>query len=470
MKFFRLDLLTLLISLFILNSCKNQDSIGLPAGSSGQIAGSLTDTATIFTKTVLDDSLIVTSGLTKIPMGFFKDPALGTTTANLVTDLNLPLSTAYTIPTGTITIDSAILILKYAAGFYGDSLTSKYKANVYQLGERPYSANEPYYGNRTWLLNSSNTLLGTKTFFSRTHDSLKVTTVVSGGPDTLIKVAPQLRIPIDVNFIRNIMFSSTSPVSSNLIFKNTVNGLYVNIDQANTTGAGGIFMLAAPADSSLEVHIRTTNGLTIDTSVVYLDVAVNAAEIRHNYSPQVLSALHSTKQSDTTIYLQGLAGLRTKISFPYIQSLFKSLGGSNSVVINRAEIVLSPVPGSDIPAYLTPQIKLSLYKYDIAHQRTTIEDATPTDPRSYTVGLFGGFYSPTTMNYHFLVTSYLQDLLNGKTVDYGTYIAPIDYTNTSGVDVAATPETAGRTVAVGSSKTSPYRIKLNVIYTTIPKQ
>lgn len=469
MKFFRLDLLTLLISLFILNSCKNQTAIGLPVNSSGQLTGSLTDTATVFTNTTTDDS-VVTSGISKSPMGYFLDPAMGSTTVNLVTDLNLPGSAAYTIPTGNITVDSAILILQYDTGFYGDSLTSKYKVNVYQLAERPYSANEPYYNTKVWKYNSS-ALIGSRSFYSRTHDTLKVDTIVSGGPDTLVKVAPQLRVPMDVNFIHQILFGDGAPVTTNLLFKNAVKGLYITIDPTQTTGAGGIFMIKDPATySSIQVYERTTNGSTVDTSIVTLPISVYASQISHNYTAQVKAALNHTTPSDTTIYLQGLGGLRSKISFPYIQNLFKSLGGASNVVINRAELVLTPVPLSDIPAYLTPQIKLSLYKYDIAHQRTTIEDATSTDSRSYSVGVFGGFYSQTTNNYHFLVTSYLQDLISGKTIDYGTFIGPIDDSNTSSVDVAATPETAGRTVAVGNSKTSPYRIKLNVIYTKIPKQ
>ncbi|HEY2583220.1 MAG TPA: hypothetical protein VGI43_15515, partial [Mucilaginibacter sp.] len=64
MKFFRLDLLTLLISLFILNSCKNQDSIGLGINPSGQPNGILVDTSTIITNTVKEDS-VITSGLAK---------------------------------------------------------------------------------------------------------------------------------------------------------------------------------------------------------------------------------------------------------------------------------------------------------------------------------------------------------------------------------------------------------------------
>src|ERR1700761_6400947 len=122
MKFFKLDLLTLLISLFILNSCKNQGTIGLGVTSSNQLTGSLIDTATIVVNTIPEDSVPSSNtgigALTKFPMGLFKDPIFGTTESNLAMDLNLPSSTAYSIPAGTITIDSAILVLRYAPGFY----------------------------------------------------------------------------------------------------------------------------------------------------------------------------------------------------------------------------------------------------------------------------------------------------------------------------------------------------------------
>jgi hypothetical protein len=464
MKFFRLDLLTLLISLFILNSCKNQDTIGLDTSGSSQLNGILTDTSTILTNTVTDDS-VVTSGITKAPMGYFKDPVFGTTEADLVTDLDLPFSTTYILPTGTVYIDSAILVLKYADGFYGDSISSRYKANVYQLNERLYSGST-YYNNSNFSVNL-NKLIGTKSFLSRTHDSVKVVNIVSGGPDTIGKVAPQLRVPLDTNFIRQIIYNaSSSQLSSNLIFNNNVKGLYITLDK-NQTGPGGTFMFAAPGDSSLVVYYRTVNGTTVDTLQDYFDIDIHASKISHVYSQQVKNAL--SHANDTTIYLQGLASLRAKISLPYIQSLFKSVGGSNNVVINRAELVVTPAPGSDIPSYLVPQPKLSLYRFDSSHQRISVEDASTTDPRAYDLVTFGGFYINSVNSYHFLITSYVQDLIRNKTIDYGTYIAPIDTTNTTSVDIAATPETAGRTVAIGNSKTSPYRIKLNVIYSRINK-
>lgn len=474
MKFFRLDLLTLLISLFILNSCKNENTIGLTSGT-GTISGSLVDTATVFVNTTNDDT-VVTSGISKVPLGYFKDPLLGTTTSNMITDINLPganvsTNASYTIPTGVTYIDSAILRLKYSpSGFYGDSLTSKYKISVYQLGQRFYST-QNYYNDSQWLV--GNRLLGSASFYARPHDTLKVTSVVTGGPDTLVKIAPEIRVRIDTNFIRLYLLTNTyDQLTSNLLFQNVVKGLYMTMDQ-NQPGAGGIMMMQAPADSALEVHIRTIDGTSIDTSVVYLNISQHAAQISHVYSSAVKAAKSNiTTHSDSLIYLQGLASLRSRISFPYITKLFKSLG--NNVVINRAELVLTVAPNSDVPAYLIPQSNLSLYRYDIAHQRASVEDASSSDARHYSNDVFGGIYSLTTRQYHFLVTSYIQDLIDGATVDYGTFIAPIDNTNTSSIDVAATPETAGRAVAVGSPKSSsplyPYRIKLNVIYTRTGKQ
>jgi hypothetical protein len=459
MKFFRLDLLTLLISLFILNSCKNKDTIGLGLDSSTQLNGSLIDTATIVVNTLKEDS-VVTTNLAKTPLGYFIDPVLGTTESNIAVGLNLPGSSAYTLPTGTISIDSAVLVLRYADGFYGDSLTSNYKVNVYQLGVRPLA--KTYYSNTNWTSNLGS-LVGTRPFFPRTHDSIKIMNIITGAPDTLIKVVPQLRIPIDKAFINTILFNAGSAqLASNVVFQNNVKGLYITLDKSGTTGAGGTMMFKL-ADS-LNVYYRAVSGTTIDTAVVSLPLGTSAAEIKHTFSTAVNTDINDTTSSKNLIYLQGLAGTKVRIKFPYLKNIIKNVG---NIVINRAELVITPSPGSTIPFKAQP--KLTMYRYDIAHQRAELEDANQSDARYQGVGTFGGYYSPSLKNYHFIVTAYVQDLMNGKTVDYGTYLAPVDTTNTTSVDINPTAQTAGRTIAVGTDKNSPYRIKLNIIYTKINK-
>ncbi|WP_461449154.1 DUF4270 domain-containing protein [Mucilaginibacter sp.] len=471
MKFFRIDLLTLLISLFILNSCKNQDTTGLTLGTKGTLSGSVTDTATVFTNTVLDDSVSTTS-ITKCPLGYINDPIFGTSSSNLVTDLNLPGSTAYTLPVGTVFIDSARLVLSYADGFYGDSLAN-YTINVYQLSQRPATGNN-YFSNAKWSYNTGN-VIGTTTFQPRPLDSIKIYRIIQGAPDTLYKVPPQIRIPINPTFISQYLFNAGSTaVSSNNIFKNNIKGLFITLDPTKTTGVGGTMMIKAPGDSTLAVYIRASNGSVIDTSVVYLDVTQHASQVKHSFSQQVQTALNNKTTSANQVYLEGLSATRVKVSFPYLQKLFTTVGGSGSVVINRAELVVSPVAGSNIPAYLVPLPKLTMYRYDIAHSRIDVEDAYDL-ANATSVAEFGGYYQLATPHspaaYHFLVTNYLQDLISNQTIDYGTYIAPVDTTNTTSVDIGPTISVGARTTAVGGyinsagAANSPYAMKLNVIYT-----
>jgi hypothetical protein len=460
MKFFRIDLLTLLISLFILTGCKNQNTIGL-GNAATQVDGTLLVDTTLIINTVLEDS-VSTTNLPKQPLGYFIDPIIGTSQSDLATDLNLPGGGAYTLPAGTISIDSARLVLNFADGFYGDSIESTYKVNVYQLNEN-FDHSLTYYSNRKWNYNANN-LLGTLTFNARTHDSIKISRIITGAPDTLVRVPPEIRIPFSTNFVNQYLFNATSTtLSSNTIFQSIVKGLYITMDKTKQTGAGGIFMLSS---DSLQVYYRAINGTTIDTGVVDMPMTSSAAAITHTYTPAVQAVLNNTSSSNKTFYLQGLAGLKAKISFPNLQSFRTNLINQGyDMLINRAELVITPSTNTTIP--FQPLPKITMYTLDIAGQPVLLEDASATDPRSGGITTFGGFYASNKQNYHFVITAFLQDLLLGKTIDYGTYIAPIDTTNTSTVDIAETPQVAARTVAIGTDKNSQYKLSLNIIYTKI---
>ncbi len=469
MKFSRIDLLTLLISLFILNGCKNQDPIGLGVTSANQINGAYVDTSTIVLTTLKEDS-VGTSGLTKTPFGILNDPLMGNTQIDLATDLNLPQQSSYTLPAGTITIDSALLVLTYANTFYGDSISSKYKINVYQLAEL-YRHDTTYFSNRKFNVNYS-TLIGSSPIFSaRPHDSIKINRIIPGAPDTAYKVVPQIRIPISPAFINNNLFNANgTTLGNNVVFQNNVKGLYLKIDKTNSSGLGGIFMIGA---DTLQVYYKVVNGTTIDTGLVSLPIASRAAVINHTYNATVSAAIGNSTNSNV-FYLQGPAGLKTKISFPYLlQNLRANLLKKDSdILINRAELVITPVANTYTNPF-TPIPKITMYTTDIAGRPARLQDASSTDPRSGGVSVFGGnlIFNPNynTNTYHFVITAFLQDLLQKKTVDYGTYIAPIENTNSGLVDIAETPQVASRTIAVGTDKSSPYKIKLNIIYTKILK-
>jgi hypothetical protein len=458
MKFYKLGLLTLLISLFILSSCKNQDGIGLGVDAGNQLNGTLLADTNITVTNVLEDS-VVTSGLFRTPLSYFKDPEFGVTESNIAAQLTLPDGLAYTLPAGSITVDSAVLVLPYAAtGFYGDSLTSKFKIDVHQLNEKYVSTT--YYNNKQWDYNTA--LLGTKTFTARSHDTLRITDIVDGAPDTLKKVSPQVRIPISTAFVNTYFFKAPATSrSSTLAFQNAVKGLYLTLDKAGTTGPGGNLMFSLDS-TRIDLYFRATDATT-DTLKISLPVPLGShmASIKHTYSAKVQASLNKTS-TDGLIYLQGLAGLRAKVEFPNIKSTFASVGGD--VIINRAELIIKAAPGTTVP--FAALSRLTMYQLDLAKQRIRIQDASTSDPRGVNgPSFFSGYYNKANGEYHFLVTAYIQDLVRGKTVDYGTYIAPVDPTAASLININPIATYAERTIT--PAKNSPSRIKLNIIYTKI---
>ncbi|WP_162847007.1 DUF4270 family protein [Mucilaginibacter gracilis] len=477
MKFFRIDLLTLLISLFILGSCKNPDSVGLPVDSSQTLQTNLIDTATILTKTIDDDS-VATSSVTKAPLAYFKDPIFGTTEANIAATLNLPSQSAYSVPAGTITVDSAILVMRYADGFYGDSLTTSYKVNVYQLNE-PIISGKSYYNTKAWTYLPA--VLGTKTFLAKPKTGFYINSIVTGAADTPIHVNPQLRIKIDPTFVTTHFFgATTSQLNTNSVFQNYIKGLYLTLDKTRPGVGGNLFFNMSTDSCRLDVYYRANNSGTIDTAKVALRLgSPHAVQIKHDHTvaggadPNLVSQLNSSATAKTfnTLYLQGLGGLRAKISFPYLTKILAAQqAAGNDIVLNRAELVVTPVAGTGIPYLPTP--RLTMYRNDIALQRSIIPDAYSGDLHFISVGSFGGFYDSYHQVYHYIITGYIENLMRGKMTDYGTFIAPTDtvgaYSGNATVSISNGTDVGARAV-VGGDKTSAYRMKLNIIYNKVTK-
>ncbi len=479
MKFVKTDLLTLLISLFILSSCKKPDAVGLAIDPTEVINGTLLDTVSIVANTLRDDSVATTnltnsSGVFIAPLAYYKDPVFGVTEANVAMSIGTPLSVAFTKPTGTVTVDSAVLVLRYAQhGFYGDTSSTRYKLNVYQLAEQPL--NQTYYNTKVWSYNP--TIIGTGTFNARPSDSVKVLQIITGGRDTIKKLQPQIRIPMNTAFVRsNVLLTDSLKLIGTEAFKRYFKGLYLTFDKAQTTGGyGGNFYLRTDS-CQLNIYYKNTSSTgVIDTVMASFPASGNfASNIKHDYTGTVIPAALSNTKSAETVYMQGLAGLRTKIAFPSLATSVHQILGN--ATLNRAELIVTPVAGTQLYPFL-PAPRLTMYRYNIAKQRVELPDATTADKRTYGLslvnnylGTFGGFYNATKNEYHFILTSYISDLISGKTIDYGTFLAPADYYNTTAVEYATgSVQAAGRVIA-GGDKTSTFKMKLNIIYTPAIKQ
>lgn len=507
MKFTKLDLLTLLISLFLFSSCKDSSSIGLDVDPANAVSGTLLDTVTVTSRTVKDEATETFYGAnsagnpTRYPLGLMRDAIFGSTTASLAMSVNLPGSTATSFSTTPVTIDSAVLVLSYstdslnarAREFYGDS-TANYNITVSQLTEN-LSTQSSWLSTKNY---ASGDVLGTRSGPARPNTKVKVTTIVTGGADTAVVQLPQIRIRLNSEMIRNkIAVLDSLTLTTNARFNAAFKGLKVT---ATTTGTGGImFLNFAGTTSNLEIYYRQQNATTTtQTDTIYkafpISTATNAvaATVAHDYTNTPVATQINTPGDYQVTYLQAMSGIRNRISFPFLKNLTASLG--SKIMINKAELVIdSSDPADSIPFKIPP--RLAMYRLDIAGQRQLISDGNPYsstnttgDSRTAASGVkFDGFYRFVKTgylqnSYSFNVTNYVQDLVDGKIIDYGTFLAPIatDVTSVGYINNTLTsaqnaapvvsnyaypaPTSAGRVVIGSFNNTNNRKIRLNIYY------
>ena len=453
MKLYKQDLLTLLISLFIFTGCQNPDSIGLEVDPDIALEGKLVDTLTIRSATVKEDS-VNTNSLSKYPLGYLKDPALGITDSRLAVSLSLP-SENLTFGTSPV-LDSAVLVLKYADEYSGD-VNSRLMVEVEQLATR-LTINSNYYNTTEHPVALDSEVIGSKSFKVNLKDKMVVTDIIKGKPDTAVKKDPQLRIPISAKFIRDNFFNKAATnFATNSAFNDMIKGLHLKVNGGLTTGAGGLATFdLANTDSRLEIYYKSQNATATDTTLVTFNIATgtSAATVKHDYSgTPVETQLNNPAGTYTANYIQPL-GVKTKINFPYIQNL-KSLG---NITINKAELVVQIEGGSDIFA---PAPKLYIYRTDIANQRQLIPDVS----LGLSENALGGSYDIPKKQYRFPLTAYIQDILSGRLTQYDTFITAVDAQATGSAALFPSAGTVSRAVIGSGIKNAPYSMKLNIIYT-----
>ncbi|WP_423148726.1 DUF4270 domain-containing protein [Rubrolithibacter danxiaensis] len=479
MKYTKLDLLTLLISLFILSSCQNPDKIGLDISPDQQVLGTLDSSLTVTATTVKEDTLI-TSALKQSPLGYSKDPVFGTTVSNLALSLTLPTDSSKVRFGTNPQLDSAVLVMNYGNEFYGDSVNSNYTINVHQLNEA-FNTTSNYYNTKSWDFNPA--VVGTKTVkHFAIKDSVRISRFVKGKADTVVKVLPHLRIPLKSEFINAKFFNAgTTNLSSSTKFQSFLKGLYLTIDQSKIGGAGGtVFFVSDSIKLELYYKNDTVRNFTVFPLASTNSGVAVAASMQHDYTgTPVQEQLTTNIPNPSRVYVQALGGVRTKIKFPDLNEL-KKLG---KIVINKAELVLYPDESSQ--TLLSPAKRLTLYHTDIAGQRQEAPDNDAGQlngfgDKSYKdIFSFGGFYDKTKKKYTFNITSYLQRVLSGKLEQYDTYIAPMRYdlirnaSNGSSFDPRTTDiypsgTTAGQTVlGGGTNSSSAVKMQLNIFYTRL---
>ncbi|MFT6849653.1 MAG: hypothetical protein ACJATA_000451 [Sphingobacteriales bacterium] len=436
-----LIMVPLLISLFSFVACENPDldEVNL-GGQNDKLDGIFTDSLSVGVMLEREDS--VNAGLlTRNILGHFKDPIFGETQASLVAQLRL---SGNNLNFGEdLTLDSVVLVMKYL-DFYGDT-TSRIYLKVEELIQ-DLEFDSVYTSDDTFAVKSP--LIGGKLVNPRAKDSVTIALRRNGNPDTLLKVAPQVRIKLDSMFgVKLLNESGSDNFIDNVSFLNFFKGIKISADQSQTQGEGAFIGLdIVNSISSVQLYYKQD---TLKKSQSFLINALSASANRydHNYqNTPVETALANNTVQNERVYIQPMAGINGVIQFPFLEDLKKD----GPIAINKAELVFKVEPGTN-DKYASPG-KFILFREDSLGRILALPDAI--------LGAFyqGGVYNSTDETYTFNIAIYLQDIIDGladgeklKMVPDARVIFP------------------QRVVFLGykEDKKSPNRIKLNLVYTPV---
>lgn len=388
----RKDLLIFLISLFILQACKKEGDIGLEQQIDEEgLSGALIDTSTIRTFSVKDDSLI-SSRYVRNQLGEFQDPLFGNTKASIAFQAVLSQNN---VNFGTNPVlDSIVLVMGYivdnTARYYGDT-NSVMEINVQQLDE-DITEDSVYYSNRVFRTKSE--IIGTVNYRPNPKDSITVQNIRDGRPDTVAKLPPHLRIRLKDSFGQELLSKSGSiDLSENTVFLNTYKGF--NITAKRLSGEGGIMSFDLTNSNRSYIVLYYKNSTDTTNFIFNINsVAANINRYEHNYAgTEVFTQLGDSTLGQTKTFIQSLAGLRGKLSFPNI----KRLTDSGMVAVNKAELIVKPYMGTESP--YAPIAQLSLKARRVDNTEFIIQTAT---------------YNASKKEYRLVITNYIQQYVAGK--------------------------------------------------------
>ncbi len=484
MKYHIKDLLTVLISLFVLGSCTSPSGIGLEVDPEDEVRGVLIDTLTLQAVTLRDDSARSVS-FNQTAFGLFHDPVIGKTVADMAIAIGRPSTVPRIRPDAEI--DSVVLVLPFGSEYFGDTTANAiFPLRVRQLDE-VYA--EGTFSTKQWAV--QNEVIGSKTvnrFAYKSSDSVSIVKHIDG-KDSLVKDIPQLRITLSPSFFKELFSESVDSalLSTAQGFGSHVKGLYLSVDESTMGGIGGLVALrGVPNIAGVELTYRQPNGkegddADIDTIRTFLPASTQSApqlssSVTHEYSAEIQAQLDQPDARYETLYAQAPAGLRVRFHIPHIDSL-----KGRNIAVNKAELVLyvdeGELEGTDANIHAP---RLTLYREDIAGQRHPVPDGDSRietssgqsrfagDGRSlwyrYNHWMaFGGDYEAAHKRYVFRLTSYVQDLLLGSINSSEFFVAPASPSENT-VPFQPVLNTGGRAVIYGGSDAN-VKMKLNIYYT-----
>lgn len=404
--------LLILITAALLFSCKKDISkIGVDIVGENPLEVIYMDTVTVRVYSELIDSLR-TDELSAHVVGVIKDPVFGTLNASVYSQFNInPGNESYNFGTSPA-IDSVVLYIAYAnVDLYGDT---SYQHNwvVYELGD-DLKSDSAYYSFQNTRIKHEPLAY---TSFVPNYDSVEFIeeNTIDETYDTSVILNP-VKIYLSNEFGNRIVTSDSSAFDDDETLSDIFKGIYITtLDQNLPSDGGSLVDLDFQSDDTFirfYYHNADEDSMSYDLVVNYKTARFsNFNHYEYNdasseFRSQVING--NIEDGKELIYLQGLAGVRTVIEFPYLSKI----DDYYNYAVNEAKLFIY---NQDVESGYTPISSLTLSQkvmIDSVEYQYTIPDASSGE------NYFSGKYDQTENRYFFRITQYIQDVIQGHTED-----------------------------------------------------
>lgn len=377
---------------FVATACKDDDSaIGTGIMPSKDMMEFKCDTLDIQTFAIRDTH-VETQNRTINPLGIVNDEIFGVTNAScafqvLLSSNNVQFSRE--IDTTDLSGVKLTLHLKYD-NIYG-SPESSMKINVNRL-LTDISYDSTYYDD---------------THFDATQYELLQSADITNNSDSIIKIEmPQ-------SLVESIIRQNAGQTTwSNDDFVRFFKGIYINTEL--NSGDGCLYALNLISNKSKMV-LTYKDTCSFDFNIGEYSTRINLYS--HDYTnadSELKAAIDNPDQPSKYCYIQGLAGLKTKIKFPNLVNLFDS----TNIIINKAQLKVSVKEGSQSEKLPSPK-GMSMTKILSSGLYDFLDDYKSNSK------YFGGQFDESDHSYTFNIPLHLQSLLLGEP-DNGIYMVAND--------------------------------------------
>ena len=450
-----------LLTVLLINACSEPSLVGANLLDEDRAEVGFTDTFSLQGATVISDPIMAYSPFEALQadrflFGDFQDPVFGQAKSTInMQFIPLSLPTRFVDITG---VDSVVLILPYTSGgFYGKTEGEDFGMRINELTE-VFNEDLEYFSDREAAIAATPLL---DYAFTATLDSIEYVDYVDIEPDTLS--LPHLRVPLPVelgdSLISFFLTDSASFVDIDLFLER-----YPGFQLEPTTQNEGMLAFTLQSvRSGIHIYYRDSAEVARDYQFIFNNSQiVQFTNFEHSYEgTEALALVENGSDNDSLLYIQGMAGLRSKIKLPDLSAL-------NDVAINQAFIDFYLARGEELDTANYPLAnQLVLKAVNDSGEEVFIDDISLVDDRQLPYAdFFGGnaefIEAEGAIRYRMSISNYVQQVLEGTMSDE-FYIIPIEDNDLTD---AKRGETAERVILYGGDHPQ-YPVRLSVTFTQL---